>query len=308
MRWGSLFCLGLIALAGYTGCGDKSKGPPAPIKVNIPTTPDGTIVSVVSAVGDGKLEAVWQAMPDSYQSDINKQVEHFAEHMDGEVWSKAMGIVGKLAQILETKSDLIIGNATVSQQIQGQKIKPEDVKQALKAIGGLLNDLQKDVKTKEALAKLNVENYMANIGSRLKNLEPLMEKTPNPPPYKLADLRKVTATVKETTTDTATVEVKGPDGKTDTVKMVKVQGKWVPKDVADDWSKKIDELDKSLHSMEIKPEQKKQFMAMADQVDGVLDNFLKAKDQAEFDAAIGEATGKMMPMFMGGGAMPPATN
>ncbi len=37
----------------------------------------------------------------------------------------------------------------VSQQLTAQSIKPEDVKEGLTAIGGLLNDLSKDVKTKK---------------------------------------------------------------------------------------------------------------------------------------------------------------
>jgi len=301
MRWYSLLCLGLIATVGFTGCGSKGGKAPAPTKVNIPSTPDGTITAVATAVAEGKLEAVWQALPESYQGDINEQVEHFAEHMDGEVWSKAMGIVGKLAQLLETKQNLIIGNEMVSTQLKAQNMKPEDVKESLTAFGGLLNDIQKDVKTKEALAKLNIENYMANIGSRMKSFEPLMAKSQNSPAFKLDDMKKVTATIKDSTTDSATVEVKLPDGKIETMNMVKVQGKWLPKEMVDDWAKKIEEVDKTLHSMEMTPEQKKQFMVMADTVDGVLDSFLKANDQAAFDAAVGGAMGKMMPLSMGGG-------
>ncbi len=304
MRWCSLLCLGLIATFGFTGCGSKGGSAPAPTKVNIPATPDGTITAVATAVSEGKLEAVWQALPESYQGDINAQVEHFAEHVDGEVWSKAMGIVGKLAQLLETKQNLILGNEMVSTQLKAQNLKPEDVKASLTAIGGLLDDIQKDVKTKEALAKLNVENYMANIGSRMKSFEPIMAKSQNPPQIKLEDMKKVTATVTDSTTDSATVEVKTPDGKTETMKMVKVQGKWVPKEMAEEWTKKIEELDKTLHGMEMTPEQKKQFMSAADTVDGVLDSLLKANDQAAFDAAIGAAMGKVMPLLMGGGAGP----
>jgi hypothetical protein len=302
MRWVSLLCVGLIASVGLTGCGNKGGNAPKPQTVNIPSTPDGTVTAVAHAVADGKLEAVWQALPESYQGDINEQVEHFAEHMDGEVWSKAMSIVGKLAQVLETKQDLILGNAMVSQQLTAKNIKPADVKDGLTAIGGLLNDLSKDVKTKEALAKLNVENYLANIGSRYKSMEALAAKSPTAPQVKLADLKKVTATVKGSpTADSAEVEVSGPDGKKETIPMVRVQGKWVPKDMAEGWDKKIEELDKNLHGMELTAEQKKQFLSIADQVDGVLDNILKAKDQAAFDTAVGEAVGKVMPLIGAGG-------
>lgn len=305
MRWNSLFCLGLIAVLGVSGCGNKGgSSAPKAQKVSIPSTPEGTVTAVSQAIAEGKLEAVWQAMPEKYQGDINEQVEHFAEHMDGEVWGKAMSIVGKLAQLMETKQDLILGNAMVSQQLTAQNIKPADVKEGLTAIGGLLNDLSKDVKTKDALAKLNIENYMANLGSRMKSLEPLMAKSPNPPPFKLADMKKVTATAKDTTATSANVEVTGPDGSKETIAMVKVQDKWVPKDMADGWDKKIEELDKTLHGMELTADQKKTFMSMADSIDGILDSFLKAKDQAAFDAAIGEATGKMMPLLMGGGGLP----
>lgn len=305
MRWVSLLCLGLIATVGITGCGSKGGSGPAPTKVSIPSTPDGTVTAVAGAVAEGKLEAVWQALPDSYRGDINEQVKHFAEHMDGEVWSKAIGIVGKLAQLMETKQDLILGNAMVSQQLTAQNLKPADVKESLSAIGGLLTDLSKDVKTKEALEELDVEKYMANLGSRFKSMEPLMAKSPNPPPFKLADLKKVTATVKDSSGDSANVEVTGPDGSKETIAMVKVQGKWIPKEMADGWDKKIMEVDESLHGMELTADQKKTFMSVADSVDSTLDNLLKAKDQAAFDAAIGEAMGKMMPLLMGGGAGAP---
>jgi hypothetical protein len=303
MRWYSLLCLGLIATVGFTGCGSKS-GAPAPTKVSIPATPDGTVTAVAGALADGKFEAIWQALPEGYQGDINGQIEHFAEHVDGEVWAKGMGIVGKIAQILETKQDFILGSAMVAPQLKAQNIKPEDAKETMTAIGGLLNDIQKDVKTKEALAKLNVEKYLANLGSRAKSMEPLAAKSPNPPPYKLADLKKVTATVKDSTADTATVEIKLPDGKTEVKTMAKVQGKWVPKEMADGWKKSIDDLDEKLHSVEMTADQKKKFMTIADQVDSVLDTFLKAKDQAAFDTAIGESFGKLAPLMGGGSPVP----
>ncbi len=185
MRWFSLLCLGLIATVGVTGCGSKGGSAPAPTKVSIPATPDGTITAVASAVADGKLEAVWQAMPESYQGDIKGQIEHFAEHMDGEVWTKAMGIVAKFAQLLETKQDLILGNAMVSQQLTAKNMKPEDVKASLTAIGGLLNDIQKDVKTKEALGNALIRQVgkspvptfvfwsLTRIGSRMLFYGPL---------------------------------------------------------------------------------------------------------------------------------------
>jgi hypothetical protein len=303
MRWYSLLCLGLIATVGFTGCGGKGDKAPAATTVSIPSTPDGTVTAVAGALAEGKFEALWQAMPETYRADINGQIEHFAEHVDGDVWAKSMSLVGKLAEILETKQDLILGSAMVAPQLKKQNINPEDAKATLTQLGGLLNDIQKDVKTKDDLAKLNVEKYLANLGSRAKSMEPLFAKTQGEDQFKMEDLKKVTATVKDSTADTATVEVKMPDGKVETKKMAKVQGKWVPQEMADDWKKNIKELDSMLHNVEMNDEQKKQFMEIANTVDGVLDSLLKAKDQAAFDTAIGEAMGKAGSM-LGFGGMP----
>jgi hypothetical protein len=303
MRWCSLLCLGLMALAGVTGCGSKGSGP-APTKVEIPKTPEGTVTAVTGAIADGKFEVIWQAMPESYQGKVKHLLEEVAEHTDAEVYNKVMAVVGKFVKVLSDKQEYIVGTEMMKQQIAAGKATKEEAKEAITAVAGLLGDFQKDIKTKDDLEKLNVEKYLANIGSRIKAVEPILAKTMN---VKIGDemakLKKIKVTAKEVTTDTATVEITDADGKTTTDQLVRVEGKWVPKKMAEEFPKKLDELGEQLHhNAELSTEQKAQFLTGAAMAEGFLDTMLKASSQEEFNAAIAPI---MLMTGMGGGMPQP---
>ncbi len=289
MRWYSLLCLGLLATANFTGCG---KGD-APKQIDIPKTPDGTVGAVATAVSDGKFEVIWQAMPESYQKKINTVIQEFAEHTDPEVYNKVMGVVGKLVKVLNDKQEFILGTDMVKSEIASGKTTKEEVKEGLSAMAGLLGDLQGDIKTKDDLEKLDVEKYLANIGSRIKAIEPVLTKYGNTPVKfgdEMAKLKKIKVTAKDVTTDSATVEITDADGKTKSEKMVRVEGKWVPKAMHDEFPKALDEMAENIHKSEEKIKQMKpQIMGGAAMAEGVLDNLLKATTQEEFNKAITDA-------------------
>lgn len=288
MRWYSLLCLGLSAAIGLTGCNNKGGSGSAPAQIEIPKTAEGTVTTVASALGDGKFEVIWQALPESYQGDVNHMIEHAAEHTDATVYNKVMGVVGKFVQVLSDKQDFILGAEPIKSQIATGKFTKQEATEALSAVAGLLNDIQKDIKTKDDLAKLDVEKYLANIGSRIKAIEPIVTKnTPINLGQKLADMKKVKATIKETSTDVSKVEITDADGSSSVKEFVKVEGKWIPKDLADTWKAKVKELDEKLHdSAELSEEDKKKVLDGAAQAEGILDNMLKATTQEQFDAAL----------------------
>jgi hypothetical protein len=121
----------------------------------------------------------------------------------------------------------------------------------------------------------------------------------------MTDLAKVDAKLVSSAGDTASVELTKPDGTKETVELTRVEGKWVPKDMADQWASKIGEAQAALAGMQIKPEEKQQAMMITGMASGMIDTFLNAKTQADFDAAING----VLPLLSGalpGQAPPPA--
>lgn len=258
-----------------------------PVPVALPATPDGTIKAIGTAMGEGKFEVIWQAMPASYQADIKKLLVEFSKKMDADLWAQGSKVAGKLTKLLTDKADFIVGNQMIAQQLQAKAVKPEDVKIFITGFGGILTELQTNMATLPDVEKLDVEKMLANLGPRAKELSDVSERlgvaAQGP---KMIDLVKIDAKLISSASDTATVEIIKPDATKETVELVRVEGKWVPKDMADQWASKIGEAQKALAAMQIKPEEKQQAIMITGMASGMLDGFLNAKTQQEFDASI----------------------
>lgn len=259
-----------------------------PVPVALPATPDGTIKAVAAAVGEGKFEVIWQALPASYQADVKKLITEFATKMDADIWAQGNKVVGKVSKLLTDKSDHIVGTQFIAQQLQAKAVKTEDAKQYIAGVGGVLTELQTSVATLPDVEKLDLEKLLANLGPRFREMNDISARLGVVAPGEnLTDLSKVDAKLVSSASDTASVEVTNTTkGTKETVEMVRVEGKWIPKDLADQWASKIGEAQKALEGLQIKPEEKQQAIMITGMASGVLDTFLNAKTQADFDAAI----------------------
>jgi len=277
---GSLFALALLACCLPALARD-------PVPVALPATPDGTIKAVSTAMGEGKFEVIWQALPASYQADIKKLLSEFAAKMDADVWTQGSKVAGKVTKLLTDKADFIVGNKMIAQQLQAKAVKPEDAKAYITGVGGALTDLQTSMATLPDVEKLDIEKLLANLGPRAKELNDISARLGVVAPgQNMTDLAKVEAKLISSASDTASVELTKPDGTKETLELKRVEGKWVPKEMADQWASKIGEAQKALAGMQIKPEEKQQAMMATGMASGFLDTFLNAKTQQEFDAAV----------------------
>jgi hypothetical protein len=185
-----------------------------PVPGTLPATPDGTVKSVVQAIGEGKFEVLWQALPASYQADVKKLIVEFSKKMDAELWEQGSNVAGKVAKLFTDKADFIIGNQIVAQQLQAKSIKPEDAKQYLTAIGGMLLELQKDAATLSDVEKLNVEKLLANIGPKFRDLNDASARVGVlPQGANMNELLKLEVKLIRSESDTASLEVTQADGK-----------------------------------------------------------------------------------------------
>lgn len=248
-------------------------------------SPEAFFVAVQQAA-EGNVKAVWDALPSSYQGDVNRLVKRASESIDPALSASMASALDKLGRVLDTKADFILANPLVSMMTMQappgfdvQSLKPVlgSVGKGLSRLGnGQLKDL----------AKFNVALFIEQdlapmVGSTLraaKNMPGVGEQMNQ----ELNTVTGATFKVTEHSGDTATVEVTDPDGQVETMEMVRVDGKYIPKEMAEQWSQGIADAEESMQPLS--GEDAAMMKQQLDQlIHPTLDQLLAAQDAADFN-------------------------
>ena len=284
-------------------------------------TPDAAASALLKEIEAGNLGAVWDALPASYQSDVNDVVHTFAENMDAEMWNTGAAIGQKAARVLKEKKDFVITSLTANADIPvDQATIASNWDPVVDVLVTLFNseiaDLQK-LKTIDVGQFLNGTGR--SIASQLAALAKAAEEqglSPDQFPgvqvdeMPIPNLSKIKVTTLQQDGDTATIRV--DDGeKVEDHQAVRVDGKWLPKEMVDQWPDAMAQAKLALTTKMPETLQQGKFLIlpMMKQVEGVIDRLLAAETQEAFDQIIAEAMQQVMPQMMPpgaeGGPMPP---
>jgi hypothetical protein len=154
-----------------------------------------------------------------------------------------------------------------------------------------------EIATLAGLGSVDWEQFLRTTGNTfLKHAKTIeAEKGKNP----LEDLASVKVETLDIAGDRATLRISSDNHPPEDVEMVKVEGRWVPAEMADEWTTGIEEARQNL--AELTPEtmaaQKTQIMMFFGMANGLIDQIASLQTPEEFDAAIGP----MLAPFMGGG-------
>jgi len=290
-------------------------------------TADGAIRNFMMSVEQGNLRVAWDALPPSYQSDVNDVVHTFAENMDTQVWTAGTGILKTAVRILKEKKQFILAHPAVQQvPVDADTISKnwDPVVDLLDTIvNSELTDLEK-LKTLDVgvflseTGKTIVDKMMA-VASALEDQEFSVTDFPGVEvdAAGLAGLQSAKISLLNSDGDAATVRIEKEDGEVEDVQMVRVEGKWLPKEMVDEWATGIAEAKTAL-STEMGAqlrEKKQEVLAPMTMVSMVLNGILATKTQDEFNQAIdnimkmvnpggGPGGGGADPFGGGGGADP----
>jgi len=117
----------------------------------------------------------------------------------------------------------------------------------------------------------------------------------------LDDLETLKVETLNLSDDRATLRISSEDHEPEEVEMARVEGRWIPAEMADEWPKAIAEARQGL--AEFPPEdmaaKKTQIMMFFGMADGLIEQIASLQTPEEFDAAIGP----MVAPFMGLAAM-----
>lgn len=272
-----------------TGCSPKSK------QVVIPEAPEAAMRVIADELATGKAGVLWLAMPASYQTDLTGVVREAATKMDAEVYDGGFALVKRLADVAEKQRAFILANPMLKQV---DKAKAEaNWANGVAMVRALATS---QLATTEGLRTFEGEKFLATTGSELLGLAQEMAKVSGEDLFAQLKAVKFTATDVTATSASIKAETEGKPGQASV--FTKIEGRWVPQDMAAQWTEKMTEAKKNLAA--ITPEEiqknKPQVLGAFAMANGVLTQLEEAKTQAEFDAALQNAMMPLMGLMMMG--------
>lgn len=235
-----LAVFGLVALSGCSKSAEEA-GKAAVEKAEVPDKPEEVVKTAAEAIRDHKPVGAYALLPDSYRKDIQGVVSHATGKLDKELFELAVKVLGKAVACTEKHGDKIAG-------LVPPGAMPMDTKEALakfKEFVGLLEDAK--LLDYDELAKLDVAGFLSSHGPKLMKEGMFAFEKADPEEYKeyQAMMKDISATAKKVEGDTAEVELKTGE-ETETIKLTKVDGRWVPAEMATEWKAGIDEAKKGI--------------------------------------------------------------
>jgi hypothetical protein len=284
---------GALLLAG---CGDSGFSR----TVEFPDAPDDALRLIATEISQANGGILWQAMPASYQNDVNELVHLASEKLDAEIYDQSFELVDKLTQIASEKKDFILNASLMGEPMfADEKAEMEEAWPAIVVFLNTLNSSQ--ITSIKGLRSFDGQDFCnKTVSELLQQLDRLVELSGEE--FRLEDLSKIAVEVVEANEDGATLEVSMPGEIAETITYTKVEGRWLDEDIVNSWAEGVALAKANLIALtpDVVAENKQQVLATYSVVDGILANLLNAKTQEQFDLALAGAMGPLMGLMMMG--------
>ena len=216
------------------------------------------------------LIAMYDALPASYQQDIDAIAKKFGDAVSEDDWNAIRGSLFMLGDVVVSHQNWILSyprlKATGS---EGEEV----IRSRLLPLGGLLRDMfDPQSCSLESFRSTPFREWLADRDAVLAAYYPAFSDLIPSPSFEILEEKD----------DTASVKLMQGEDQT-TVAFSKVEGRWVPADMAKDWAENIEKA-KTDFPAQIVPGGKLQVVPLI--AGGVTAALTQAKSAAEFHAAI----------------------
>jgi hypothetical protein len=283
-----------------TGCGKKAE---EAATVTIPDAPDNAIQTVITEFAKGNGGILWQAMPASYQSDVNTLAQLAGSKIDSEVYGKSFATIARLAEVIDQQQVLIL-NSSVMQGRSAEEMA--ELEAALPSIVGLLGAItSSELASSTGLLNFNGQDFFDTTVSQFTQYAETLGQLAGEESM-LSNYMNTVVTVVEADDLQATLLTTVPGKEPLEQVFTKVEQRWVPSEMASDWSSEIAEAKAELDAtfIEDMAAQKPQIMSVLAMIDGVLAQIAAAENQQQFDQSLQGAILMMVGPGWGGSDAP----
>jgi hypothetical protein len=289
----------------FTACTDQGSDSASGASLEIPEEPSAAIQTIARELAAGNGGVLWQAMPATYQTDVNAIAQLAGAKVDPEVYDQSFGLLGRLVDVADKQKEFILNTKLGGEQPEEETAKLEAAWPSIMGFVRAITD--SSIASSAGLQSFDGQEFFKNTVSELighsEGLAALSDEA-----MTLSMLNDVSVKTLESSENAATLEMTAPDGTVEVEEFTKVDGRWVPTEMATGWQESIAGARTQLEA--ITPEQiaqnKPQILQVVTMLDGVLTQIDDAETQEQFDQAL---QGAMMPLMglmmmqqnMGGG-------
>ena len=263
-------------------------------------TADQAVLAVLQGLKSNQPIVLWQALPVSYQQDVNTLVREFAEKVDEELWQRSVASLHKLLLVLKAKKQFFLKNPYAPQL----PISDQEHSANWDKLTALLDTLvESELADLEKLKSFDGRTFLSGTGASLMEQFAAFSSTLADDPFKnyfQKFLGEISVTVLKSEGDTTIVRLEAPGAEPDELELVRVDGKWIPKDLSENWKSAIERA-RLILATEVSPEAmaviKSQVLEVLDIIDPVLDKMQQAKTADEFNQAMEQGLQPLAKVF-----------
>ena len=272
----------------FTACGAGISS----TTVTIPDEPSTAMQTIADEVIAGNYSILWHAMPTSYQTDINAIARLAGSIVDPEIYDKSFGLFGRFAEVADKQKLFILNTSLVSEQPAEQIAEIEATWPSI--IGFVQTIVTSSISSSAGLRAFDGQVFSEETLPELfkySNDLAAISNEENP----FGSLQFGSLKTVESTDTTAVLEITFASGDVKAVDFTKVENRWVPAEIAINWSTEMAAAKKQLQaiSSEEIAKNKPQLMGMITMLDGILTQLNTTKTQEQFDQVL---QGAMIPI------------
>jgi len=287
---------GCVTLVSSVQGADDSTNKPAAAKAATPATAEAAVKAVINGLQQGQAVVLWEFLPESYQKDINDFVRRSARNSDAELHNRFFQTARRFLTIAQTKRRFILESIREEDGLNNTESTTTEAEfdVSMKMLETICNCELSEI---EKLRSFDGGSFSA--GTLTRYFQQLMEH----PTFEKREWEELSSRTKvdQVVADDQTVVVRfidptesdksKPDtSKMDKIEFARVEGKWIPKELAEAW-KDIAATTKVAQqtSRQRSPQEKEKALKPYEAVDRFLDRLEAANTQEEFDVVIEKA-------------------
>jgi len=261
------------------------------------SSPEKVMKRVAFAITENKPQMLWNLLPGGYQKDVSSLISDFANKMDKEIWNKSFSLGEKILDMLKSKKEFLLKSefADASPEEKTKQAKVEEKTKQAKVYDTMLEIgytlCKSDIKNLDTLKNINVQKYLSGTGSKVMSKFSGIGDIVTQNEYKkmMDKLKSLKATLVKKDKETAIVEIEMSGELTEQMEFVKIEGKWFPKNLVNEWKVFVSEARQGIEEMgkEITDNRATILITLA-MGETLVDGLNKTKTQDEFNQISGE--------------------
>ena len=250
-----------------------------------PDEPVLALELITRELAEGNGGIIWDAMPASYQSDINSVAHLLAEKVDAELYNKIFYLIRRIIDVAN-KQEKFIFNTNFGDKISEENLVK--VEAAWSPIIGLTKCLSRSsIANAEGLKSFDGQSFFGStVSSLIRYTTDIVLSSGGKKPFEYSSIDLLESNNKRTI-----LGLTSASGTVQRMEFTNLQGRWIPTNISSEWVKTMAEFKRKLEA--INPEElaknKPRLIALIAMLEGVLKQMDMAETQVQFDLSLQRA-------------------